>query len=69
MDFLIFLLIVNFSLFTLALIFILVDVMKANKKSKEANNNKGIGKLRGYSFGMGLLSMLMMIFIASFYSA
>ncbi len=60
------LLFINFGLFFLALLFIIKEVLKANKKS---NKNSEINNKNGSSFGRNsyaaaFLAMVVMIFIS-----
>ncbi|MBD3341548.1 MAG: hypothetical protein GF353_20760 [Candidatus Lokiarchaeota archaeon] len=57
------LLIINFSLFLLAGLLIIIDVLKARKRGKEGSEEKGLPKLSGYSYGIGLLALVTMVFI------
>lgn len=62
------LLIVSFALFFLAFVFILIDVFKAKKKNKEGSKKEGISKLSGYSYGIGLLALLVLMIIGAILS-
>lgn len=62
------LLILSFALFFLAFILILFDVLKAKKKSKEGSKKKGISSLSGYSYAIGILAMLILMFIGALLS-
>lgn len=60
------LLFINFGLFFLALLFIVKEILKANKKN---NKNSEINDKKGSSFGrnsyaLALLAMVTMIFIS-----
>jgi TM2 domain-containing membrane protein YozV len=64
-DFALILLFFNFGLFIISFLLILISVLKANKmKGKTIKENK-LPKLSKYSYGLGLLALLMMVF-ASF---
>ena len=60
------LLIVSFALFFLAFVFILFDILKV--KNKEGSKKEGISKLSGYSYGLGLLALLVLMFIGAILS-
>lgn len=60
------LLVLNFILFVLAFLLILFDILKV--KNKEGSNKEGISKLSGYSFGIGLLALLVLMFIGAILS-
>ena len=62
------LLVLNFALFFLAFLLILFDVLKAKKKGKEGSKKKGISRLSGYSYAMGILAMLILMFIGALLS-
>lgn len=57
---LIFLIIASFALFTIAFFLILKSVLNAKKEDLEANK---IPRISGYSFGLGLLTLIVFIFI------
>lgn len=60
------LLVLNFILFVLAFLLILFDILKV--KNKEGSKKEGISKLSGYSFGIGLLALLVLMFIGTILS-
>ena len=60
------LLILHFILFVLAFLLILFDILKVEKK--EAPKKWSLSKLSGYSFGIGLLALLVLMFIGSILS-
>lgn len=60
------LLVLNFILFILAFLLILFDILKV--KNKEGSKKEGISKLSGYSFGIGLLALLVLMFIGTILS-
>jgi len=55
----------NFALFILAFLFILFDVLKAKKKTKEGSKKNSISRLSGYSYALGILAMLILMFIGA----
>ena len=61
------LLVLSFALFFLAFVFILIDVLFRGK-NKEGLKKEGISKLSGYSFGIGLLALLVLMFIGTILS-
>ena len=58
------LLILSFALFFLAFVFILIDVL-FRRKNKEDPKKEGISKLSGYSFGIGVLALVVLMFIGT----
>jgi len=60
------LLVLHFILFVLAFLLILFDILKVQKK--EAPKKGSISKLSGYSFGMGLLALVVLMFIGTILS-
>ena len=58
-----FLVAVSFVLFFLAFIFIMLDVLKAKKKSKTGYKKEGLSKLSAYSYGCGIMAMLVLMFV------
>ena len=60
------LLVLSFILFVLAFLLILFDILKVKKK--EAPKKGSISKLSGYSFGLGLLALLVLMFIGTILS-
>ena len=60
------LLVLNFILFVLAFLLILFDILKV--KNKEGSKKEGISKLSGYSFGIGILALLVLMFIGTILS-
>ena len=60
------LLVLNFMLFVLAFLLILFDILKV--KNKEGSKKEGISKLSGYSYGIGLLALLVLMFIGAILS-
>ncbi len=68
MDILIFLIFVNFGLFAFAFLLITIDLWKTKKLGVKGKKVRNLTKLSGYSYAIGMLSMIMMIFIAIFYS-
>lgn len=66
MDLLSFLIIVSFGLFLFSFIFIMLDILKTKKKAEKGTYKKeGLSKLSGYSYGFGILAMLMLMFIGA----
>lgn len=61
------LLVLSFALFFLAFVFILIDVLFRGK-NKEDSKKEGISKLSGYSFGIGLLALVVLMFIGTILS-
>ena len=64
--FIIILLVLNFILFVLAFLLILFDILKV--KNKEGSKKEGISKLSGYSYGIGLLALLVLTIIGAILS-
>ena len=58
-----FLVAVSFLLFILSFVFILLDVLKAKKQSKTGYKKEGLSKLSAYSYGCGIIAMLMLMFV------
>ena len=67
MDILLFLIFVNFGLFAVAFLLIIVDLLKTKKLVVKGKKVRNLTKLSGYSYALGILSMITMIFIAIFY--
>ncbi len=61
------LLVLSFVLFFLSFVFILIDVLFWGK-NKEGSKKEGISKLSGYSFGIGLLALSVLMFIGTILS-
>ena len=61
------LLVLSFALFFLSFVFILIDVL-FREKNKEGSKKECISKLSGYSFGIGLLALLVLMFIGTILS-
>jgi len=66
MDGILILLFINFGLFFLALLFIIKEILKANKKSNKNSetNNKNGSSFGRNSYTAALLAMVVMIFIS-----
>jgi len=60
------LLVLSFILFVLSFLIILFDILKVEKK--EAPKKGSISKLSGYSFGIGLLALLILMFVGTILS-
>lgn len=66
MDSILILLFINFGLFFLAVLFIIKEILKANKKKNENSeiNNKKESSFGRNSYIAALLAMVVMIFIS-----
>ncbi|TFG28800.1 MAG: hypothetical protein EU532_04440 [Promethearchaeota archaeon] len=65
-DFALILLFMNFGLFIVSFLLILLSVLKAKKmKGVNIKENK-LPKLSKYSYGLALLSLFLMVFISFF---
>lgn len=66
MVLILFLVTASLVLFLLAFIFIMLDVLKTKKKSISGKYKKeGLSKLSGYSYGLGFLAMLILMFVGA----
>ena len=65
-DFILILLFINFGLFFLAVLFIIKEILKANKKSNNTSdpNNRKESSFGRNSYAAALLAMITMIFIS-----
>ena len=63
-DFALILLFLNFGLFILSFIFIVMGVLKAKSKEGYVFKENELPKLAKLSYGLALLSMFLMIFIS-----
>ena len=60
------LLVLSFILFVLSFLLILFDILKV--KNKEAPKKGSLSKLSGYSFGIGLLALVVLMFVGTMLS-
>ena len=65
-DFALILLFINFGLFILSFLLILISVLKAKSRKGEGSKKDTLPKLSKYSYGVALLALLMMVFISFF---
>ncbi|MFX1339093.1 MAG: hypothetical protein ACFFDK_10830 [Promethearchaeota archaeon] len=65
-DFALILLFINFGLFILSFLFILIGVLKARSKEGEVIKKNALPKSCLLSYGLALLSLFIMIFISFF---
>jgi len=62
------LLVAHFVLLVLTFLLFLFDILKLKKKSKEGSKREGLSKLSGYSYGMGILALLLLMFVGALLS-
>ena len=65
-DFALIFLFINFGLFILSFLLILMGVLKAKSKEGEVFKENILPKLCKYSYGLALLSLIMMVFVSLF---
>jgi len=65
-DFALILLFINFGLFIISFLFILMGVLKAKSKEGEVIRENALPKSCILSYGLALLSLFLMIFISFF---
>jgi len=65
-DFALILLFINFGLFILSFLLILMGVLKAKSKEGEVFKENTLPKLCKYSYGLALLSLVTMVFVSFF---
>ncbi len=63
MVLILFLVALSFILFAFSFIFIMIDIFKAKKKSKTGYKKEGLSKLSAYSYGCGIIAMLVLMFV------
>ena len=60
------LLVLSFALLIVSFLLILFDILKV--KNKEAPKKGSLSKLSGYSFGIGLLALVVLMFVGTMLS-
>jgi hypothetical protein len=61
------LLFINFGLFILSFIFIIIGILQAKKVNEKGLEENQLPKCAKYSYAFGLLAMLTMIFLSFFF--